>query len=335
MVVSPDTWVRVLAQPEGGKPDGKAESAHSEGSGSTGAAEPGSLGSPGDSVAGGWGRLLGPRLLAWERGQPSDVWSVSVCVCMSVRGSLPEIGRAHGDAQAIQGDAEGPGSLTIAILSLDPFWGPDVHKILTARLTLWWTWLGALGPALLLTSLLDAWAGLGPGQGEQAVMVAVVFGSLGPLQGQAHTRLIPQSFLDLLLEIQPLTVGVNTTNPSSLLTQIYGLLGAARVHGIVSEGNVGTEAVAQIQDFISSQPLVPILSISGGSAVVLTPKVPVQNHVPSSLEPGWGWGSGAESGPGRHSGPGKLGLGGISKEVGAQGDMGEGGEGCGDDVPML
>ncbi|XP_032325797.1 glutamate receptor ionotropic, NMDA 2C-like, partial [Camelus ferus] len=152
--------------------------------------------------------------------------------------------------------------------------------------TLWWTWWGALGPALLLTSLLDAWAGLGPGQGEQAVMVAMVFGSSGPLQAQAHTRLIPQSFLDLLLEIQPLTVGVNTTNPSSLLTQICGLLGAARVQGIVSEGNVGTEAVAQILDVISSQPLVPILSISGGSAVVLTPKVPVQNHVPSSLEPG-------------------------------------------------
>ncbi|KAM5216461.1 glutamate receptor ionotropic, NMDA 2C isoform 1-T1 [Hipposideros larvatus] len=133
---------------------------------------------------------------------------------------------------------------------------------------------GALGPALLLTSLLGAWAGLGPGQGEQAVTVAVVFGSSGPLQAQARTRLTPQSFLDLPLEIQPLTVGVNNTNPSSLLTQICGLLGAARIHGIVFEDNVGTEAVAQILDFISSQTHVPILSISGGSAVVLTPKEP-------------------------------------------------------------
>ncbi|XP_074199742.1 glutamate receptor ionotropic, NMDA 2C isoform X1 [Camelus bactrianus] len=133
---------------------------------------------------------------------------------------------------------------------------------------------GALGPALLLTSLLGAWAGPGPGQGEQAVTVAVVFGSLGPSQAQARIRLTPQSFLDLPLEIQPLTVGVNNTNPSSLLTQICGLLGAARVHGIVFEDNVGTEAVAQILDFISSQTHVPILSISGGSAVVLTPKEP-------------------------------------------------------------
>uniref|UniRef100_A0A8C7AZ24 Glutamate receptor n=1 Tax=Neovison vison TaxID=452646 RepID=A0A8C7AZ24_NEOVI len=137
---------------------------------------------------------------------------------------------------------------------------------------------GALGPALLLTSLLGAWAGLGPGQGEQAVTVAVVFGSSGPPHAQVRTRLTSQSFMDLPLEIQPLTVGVNNTNPSSLLTQICGLLGAARVHGIVFEDNVGTEAVAQILDFISSQTHVPILSISGGSAVVLTPKVPVQTH---------------------------------------------------------
>ncbi|ELW68337.1 Glutamate [NMDA] receptor subunit epsilon-3 [Tupaia chinensis] len=133
---------------------------------------------------------------------------------------------------------------------------------------------GALGPALLLTSLLGAWAGLGPGQSEQAVTVAVVFGSSGPQQAQVRARLTPQSFLDLPLEIQPLTVGVNNTNPSSLLTQICSLLGAARVHGIVFEDNVGTEAVAQILDFISSQTHVPILSISGGSAVVLTPKEP-------------------------------------------------------------
>uniref|UniRef100_A0A667IKR1 Glutamate receptor n=1 Tax=Lynx canadensis TaxID=61383 RepID=A0A667IKR1_LYNCA len=133
---------------------------------------------------------------------------------------------------------------------------------------------GALGPALLLASLLGAWAGLGPGQGEQAMTVAVVFGSSGPPQAQARTRLTSQSFVDLPLEIQPLTVGVNNTNPSSLLTQICGLLGAARVHGIVFEDNVGTEAVAQILDFVSSQTHVPILSISGGSAVVLTPKEP-------------------------------------------------------------
>uniref|UniRef100_A0A8D2B1I9 Glutamate receptor n=1 Tax=Sciurus vulgaris TaxID=55149 RepID=A0A8D2B1I9_SCIVU len=133
---------------------------------------------------------------------------------------------------------------------------------------------GALGPALLLTSLLGAWAGSSWGQSQRAVTVAVVFGSSEPPQAQVRARLTPQSFLDLPLEIQPLTVGVNNTNPSSLLTQICGLLGAARVHGIVFEDNVGTEAVAQLLDFVSSQTHVPILSISGGSTVVLTPKEP-------------------------------------------------------------
>ncbi|KAL1779233.1 glutamate receptor ionotropic, NMDA 2C isoform X1 [Sigmodon hispidus] len=51
-------------------------------------------------------------------------------------------------------------------------------------------------------------------------------------------------------------------------------MGAARVHGIVFEDNVDTEAVAQLLDFVSSQTHVPIISISGGSAVVLTPKEP-------------------------------------------------------------
>ncbi|XP_051687528.2 glutamate receptor ionotropic, NMDA 2C isoform X2 [Oryctolagus cuniculus] len=133
---------------------------------------------------------------------------------------------------------------------------------------------GALGLALLLTWLLGAWAGLGLGQGEQAVTVAIVFGSSGLPQAQARPRLTSQNFLDLPLEIRPLTVGVNNTNPSSLLTQICSLLGAARVHGIIFEDNVGTEAVAQLLDFISSQTHVPIFSISGGSAVVLTPKEP-------------------------------------------------------------
>ncbi|XP_051851117.1 glutamate receptor ionotropic, NMDA 2C isoform X2 [Antechinus flavipes] len=136
-----------------------------------------------------------------------------------------------------------------------------------------------LGLALLLTTLLGTWAGVGPGRGKQVVTVAVVFASSAPpLQAQAQTlaraRLTPQNFLDLPLEIQPITVVVNNTNPSTLLTQLCGLLGSARVHGIVFEDNVGTEAVAQILDFISSQTHVPIISISGGSAVVLTPKEP-------------------------------------------------------------
>uniref|UniRef100_A0A6I8PEY9 Glutamate receptor n=1 Tax=Ornithorhynchus anatinus TaxID=9258 RepID=A0A6I8PEY9_ORNAN len=135
----------------------------------------------------------------------------------------------------------------------------------------------ALAPALLLTSLLGSVAELGPGAGEPAVTVAVVFGGSGPLwqeRSPAHPRLSPQGFVDLPLEVRPLPVVVNDTNPGTLLTRLCDLLGTAQVHGVVFEDNVGTEAVAQLLDFVSSQTRVPIVSISGGSAVVLTPKEP-------------------------------------------------------------
>ncbi|XP_077184004.1 glutamate receptor ionotropic, NMDA 2C isoform X2 [Paroedura picta] len=114
---------------------------------------------------------------------------------------------------------------------------------------------------------------LSPSPGEPVVNVAVVFGgSSYPLH--IRSRLTQQSFLDIPLEIHPVTVIVNDTNPSTLLTQICDILANTKVHGIVFEDNIGTEAVAQILDFISSQTHVPIISISGGSAVVLTPKEP-------------------------------------------------------------
>jgi ionotropic glutamate receptor NMDA 2C len=74
--------------------------------------------------------------------------------------------------------------------------------------------------------------------------------------------------------------------------------------------------VAQLLDFVSSQTHVPILSISGGSAVVLTPKVPIQLMFPSilGLRPGQGLGTRSRLGSGL--GPEKLGLSGASQEVG-------------------
>jgi len=111
-----------------------------------------------------------------------------------------------------------------------------------------------------------------PGPAEPVVNVAVVFGGTSyPLH--IRSRLSPQSFLDMPLEIHPITVVVNNTNPSTLLTHICDVLASHKIHGIVFEDNVGTEAVAQILDFVSSQTQVPIVSISGGSAVVLSPKV--------------------------------------------------------------
>ncbi|NXG69248.1 NMDE3 protein, partial [Baryphthengus martii] len=131
--------------------------------------------------------------------------------------------------------------------------------------------------ALLLSMVLGCSAAftdlLLPGPEEPVVNVAVVFGGTAyPLH--IRSRLSPQSFLDMPLEIHPITVIVNNTNPSTLLTQICDILASHKIHGIIFEDNVGTEAVAQILDFISSQTQVPVISISGGSAVVLIPKEP-------------------------------------------------------------
>ncbi|XP_071620506.1 glutamate receptor ionotropic, NMDA 2C isoform X2 [Heliangelus exortis] len=131
--------------------------------------------------------------------------------------------------------------------------------------------------ALLLSVVLGCSAAftnlLLPGPEEPVVNVALVFGGTSyPLH--IRSRLSAQSFLDMPLEIHPITVIVNNTNPSTLLTQICDILTGHKIHGVVFEDNVGTEAVAQILDFVSSQTQVPIISISGGSAVVLTPKEP-------------------------------------------------------------
>uniref|UniRef100_A0ABM5FMN6 Glutamate receptor n=1 Tax=Pogona vitticeps TaxID=103695 RepID=A0ABM5FMN6_9SAUR len=135
----------------------------------------------------------------------------------------------------------------------------------------------ALTNALVLSMVLGCSAVLMetllPNAREPVVNVAVVFGG-SSYPSHIRNRLTHQSFLDMPLEIHPVTVIVNDTNPSTLLTQICGMLSSTKIHGIVFEDNIGTEAVAQILDFISSQTHVPIISISGGSAVVLTPKEP-------------------------------------------------------------
>ncbi|XP_043941095.1 glutamate receptor ionotropic, NMDA 2C [Protopterus annectens] len=103
------------------------------------------------------------------------------------------------------------------------------------------------------------------------VNVAVVFGG-SSYQQEMRGRLVQDSFLNLPLDVNQVIVVVNDTNPGTLLTQICGVLSSTQFHGVVFEDRIGTESVAQILDFISTQTSVPIIGISGGSAVVLTPK---------------------------------------------------------------
>lgn len=117
-----------------------------------------------------------------------------------------------------------------------------------------------------------------------SVNVAVVF-SGSAYQTEIKGRLSRENFMDLPLEVNPITVLVNNTNPRALLTRICDTLSTNRVHGVVFEDNVGSEAVAQILDFISTQTTVPIVGISGGSAVVLPYKVSVGSGMMRGLEP--------------------------------------------------
>uniref|UniRef100_A0A8C5EI44 Glutamate receptor n=1 Tax=Gouania willdenowi TaxID=441366 RepID=A0A8C5EI44_GOUWI len=127
----------------------------------------------------------------------------------------------------------------------------------------WWP------PLLLLLSWAAAHCGGRPfAVPSPSVNVAVVF-SGSAYQTEIKGRLSRENFMDLPLEVNPITVLVNNTNPRALLTRICDTLSTNRVHGVVFEDNVGSEAVAQILDFISTQTGVPIVGISGGSAVVL------------------------------------------------------------------
>ncbi|XP_073444089.1 glutamate receptor ionotropic, NMDA 2C [Dendrobates tinctorius] len=131
--------------------------------------------------------------------------------------------------------------------------------------SLGWLFLGALGcGAVVMETLL-------PRAGGPVVNVALVFGGSFP-QMELVGPLIPEGSLSLPLDINTVTVLVNDSGPGPLLRQLC--LALKRAHAVVFQDNIGTEAVAQILDFISSQTLVPIISISGGSAVVLTPKEP-------------------------------------------------------------
>ncbi|XP_006635157.1 glutamate receptor ionotropic, NMDA 2C [Lepisosteus oculatus] len=130
--------------------------------------------------------------------------------------------------------------------------------------------LGWLSASLWLL-LWGARSSLGRPFGPPTVNVAVVF-SGSTYQTEIKGRLSRENFADLPIEVNPITVLVNDTNPRALLTRICDTLDTNRVHGVVFEDNVGSEAVAQILDFISTQTSMPIIGVSGGSAVVIPHK---------------------------------------------------------------
>ncbi|XP_078257982.1 glutamate receptor ionotropic, NMDA 2C-like [Rhinoraja longicauda] len=79
-------------------------------------------------------------------------------------------------------------------------------------------------------------------------------------------------FHDLPVQINTITIIMNNTNPSSLISNICDVLPKSRIHAIIFEDVIESEAVALILDFISAHMSVPIIGMNRGSALVLTPK---------------------------------------------------------------
>ncbi|XP_068610385.1 glutamate receptor ionotropic, NMDA 2C [Brachionichthys hirsutus] len=106
------------------------------------------------------------------------------------------------------------------------------------------------------------------------VNVAVVF-SGSSYQSEVRGRLSGENFVDLPVVVSPVTVLVNDTNPRDLLTHLCDAMATEKLHGVVFEDDVGSSAgtqvaeVAQILDFLSTQTALPIMGVSGGSAVVI------------------------------------------------------------------
>ncbi|XP_074476329.1 glutamate receptor ionotropic, NMDA 2C-like [Sebastes fasciatus] len=106
------------------------------------------------------------------------------------------------------------------------------------------------------------------------INVAVVF-SGSSYQNEVRGRLSGENFVDFPVVVSPVTVLVNDTNPRDLLTRLCDTMATEKLHGVVFEDDVGSDAdtqvaeVAQILDFLSTQTALPIVGISGGSAVVI------------------------------------------------------------------
>uniref|UniRef100_A0A8D3A8A9 Glutamate receptor n=1 Tax=Scophthalmus maximus TaxID=52904 RepID=A0A8D3A8A9_SCOMX len=74
------------------------------------------------------------------------------------------------------------------------------------------------------------------------------------------------------IDVNVVTLLVNETDPKSIITHMCDLMSGTKIHGVVYGDGTDQEAIAQILDFISSQTLIPILGIHGGSSMIMADK---------------------------------------------------------------
>uniref|UniRef100_A0A3B5AWF5 Receptor ligand binding region domain-containing protein n=1 Tax=Stegastes partitus TaxID=144197 RepID=A0A3B5AWF5_9TELE len=86
-------------------------------------------------------------------------------------------------------------------------------------------------------------------------------------------RNIPIMLKEDPIDVNVVTLLVNETDPKSIITHMCDLMSGTKIHGVVFGDGTDQEAIAQILDFISSQTLIPILGIHGGSSMIMADKV--------------------------------------------------------------
>uniref|UniRef100_A0A2K5CDS2 Glutamate receptor n=1 Tax=Aotus nancymaae TaxID=37293 RepID=A0A2K5CDS2_AOTNA len=147
-------------------------------------------------------------------------------------------------------------------------------------------WAAPRGPQMLLLLALACASPFpeeapGPGgaggpagsRGARPLNVALVFS--GPAYAAEAARLAPAVAAAVRspgLDVRPVALVLNGSDPRSLVLQLCDLLSGLRVHGVVFEDDSRAPAVAPILDFLSAQTSLPIVAVHGGAALVLTPK---------------------------------------------------------------
>lgn len=79
-----------------------------------------------------------------------------------------------------------------------------------------------------------------------SINVAVVF-SGSSYQNEVRGRLSGENFVDLPVVVSPVTVLVNDTNPRDLLTRLCDTMAMEKLHGVVFEDDVGSNADTQVK----------------------------------------------------------------------------------------
>ncbi|XP_034566435.1 glutamate receptor ionotropic, NMDA 2A-like [Notolabrus celidotus] len=77
------------------------------------------------------------------------------------------------------------------------------------------------------------------------------------------------------IDVNVVTLLINETDPKSIINHMCDLMSGTKIHGVVFGDGTDQEAIAQILDFISSQTLIPILGIHGGSSMIMADKKPL------------------------------------------------------------